>query len=141
MPHAGARNVRFGHGLRVLIADDSSAVRSFIAAQLTAHDFVCSLAEDGTRALRLARLLPMALIVTDVNMPGMSGIELIAALRASPDPRVARIPVVLATGDQDPKLRSRGIQAGANGFLTKPVKPEALIAAVKSALTSVPRDG
>ncbi len=75
-----------------------------------------------------------ALVVADINMPGMDGITFVKKLRAEPRAEVRRIPVIFLTGDKSGELRERAAEAGANDFLEKPVKSAPLQEAVRRIL-------
>ncbi|HEV8247883.1 MAG TPA: response regulator [Polyangiaceae bacterium] len=119
---------------RLLVVDDSAAVRSFIRAHLAPFGFELLDAEDGERALRIARLLPLDVVVADITMPGLDGIEFVRSLRASDERAQRELPVVLLTGDRSPELHRRGIDAGASKVLYKPVTSDSLLSAVNAAL-------
>jgi CheY-like chemotaxis protein len=79
--------------------------------------FEVVVAEDGTRALRLAAETPPALVVTDVEMRPMGGHELARRLKA--DPRLGRVPVVMITSLEGPEARAAGLASGADVYLVK----------------------
>lgn len=110
----------------VLVVDDSATVRGFCRLCLRPLAVDLIEASGGAEALEAVRRAPPALVIADVNMPGMGGIELVQALRADPSPAVRAVPVLLLTGDQDQAVRARGLQAGASEFVEKPIKPPAL---------------
>lgn len=118
----------------VLIVDDSPTIRS--AAKLYLRDLPIEVveAEDGKAALDLCRSRPIAVVIADVNMPGMDGLVFTSELRHDPRREVASIPVLLLSGDRSEDLRARGRTAGANDFVEKPVKGPALAAAVLALL-------
>lgn len=105
-------------GPKVLVVEDSFTVRQLQRSILEAAGYRVSTARDGREALeRLADESDVALVVTDVEMPEMDGIELVEALRA--DPQTQSLPVIVVTtrgGDDD---RRRGIEAGADAYMTK----------------------
>jgi two-component system chemotaxis response regulator CheY len=119
---------------RILLVDDSPAILSFVKARLVRLDCDFYDADDAVRALRLASLMLVDAVIADVNMPGMDGIEFVRALRASENERLRALPVILLTGDRDPSLRERGLAAGAQDFLMKPVDGDALASAVERIL-------
>jgi two-component system chemotaxis response regulator CheY len=119
---------------RVLLVDDSPAILSFLKARLVRLDCDFLDAEDATRALRLASLMLVDLVIADVNMPGLDGIEFVKRLRANESERIQKLPVILLTGDRAPELRERGLAAGAQDFLMKPVGGDALASSVERLL-------
>jgi two-component system, chemotaxis family, chemotaxis protein CheY len=120
----------------VLIVDDSPTIRGFARLFLKTLPVDVAEAEEGKQALEIVRKdLPVVAIV-DVNMPGMDGLAFTRELRADARPEVARLPVVLLTGDAGAELQAEGRAAGATGFLGKPIKGPELQAVVKQYLGS-----
>jgi two-component system, chemotaxis family, chemotaxis protein CheY len=107
---------------KILVVDDSAMLRRQVGAALTAAGYATCEAADGVEALRM--LADIALIVCDVNMPRMNGIELLVELVR--DPKTALIPVVMLTTEGHPDLIQRAKALGAKGWLIKPFKPELL---------------
>jgi two-component system, chemotaxis family, chemotaxis protein CheY len=115
---------------KILIVDDSAMVRRQVGAALTLAGYSTFEAVDGIDAVaKLATTTDTALIVCDVNMPRMNGIELLEKLAG--DPRTARVPLVMLTTEGQPELMKRAKALGAKGWLMKPFKPELLIAVAK----------
>ncbi len=102
---------------RVLVADDAQTTRSAMKGLLEAAGFEVAVAEDGAQALRLASESPPALVVTDVEMRGVGGLELTRRLKA--DPRLRAVPVVMITSLESPEARAAGLAAGADAYLVK----------------------
>ncbi len=121
---------------RILIADDESNIRHVLEFSLQAEGFDVVEAADGEEALRLAVEQGPDLILLDVMMPGMGGIETCRRLKA--EPRTAHIPVVLLTARTRAEDRREGLDAGAARYLTKPFSPHK-VHAVISELLGVPR--
>jgi putative two-component system response regulator len=115
---------------RVLVADDTESVRSLFRKLLLAdgHDVVS--ASDGAAALDAVREHMPDVVLLDVTMPLMDGLEVCRRLKADPATRLT--PIVLVTGQADLSDRIRGIEAGADEFLSKPVHPHELRARVRS---------
>jgi adenylate cyclase len=103
----------------ILVVDDDPDVRQYLADHLTHFGYQILAAESGEDALRVLTTTPVDLIVSDVNMPGMSGIEFCAAVKANPSFQTT--PVILLTGASDYETRLAGLEAGADDFFTKPV--------------------
>ena len=116
----------------VMIVDDSQMVRKQVARTLVAAGFAVIEAQDGADALRQLSTAAEApsLIVLDVNMPNMGGIEFLQSLRAR-GPGLAMPPVVMLTTEGDPKLMQEAKSLGAKGWIVKPFRPEMLLAAVQ----------
>jgi CheY-like chemotaxis protein/MinD-like ATPase involved in chromosome partitioning or flagellar assembly len=117
----------------ILIVDDQKPVREMIAAYLTEAGFNTLLADDGAQALlAVGERLP-DLVVADVNMPNMNGLQLAGYLRA--DPVTARIPILLLSALAQSKDVLAGYAEGADEYVTKPIELAVLLAKVKSLLS------
>ena len=117
---------------RILVVDDIETNRRLLEARLTAEYFDVLMAEDGPSCLDLARSQKPDVILLDVMMPRMDGFETCRRLKA--DPATRHIPVVMVTALDQRSDRIRGLEAGADEFLTKPVDDVALFARVRSLL-------
>jgi len=115
---------------RILVVDDIPANVKLLEARLLAEYFDVLTAEDGPKALAIVDSTNIDLILLDIMMPGMSGFEVCERLKANP--RTSHIPVVMVTALDQPSDRVRGLKAGADDFLTKPVNDLQLISRVKS---------
>lgn len=120
----------------VLIAEDEASLAEAIATTVSLEGLDTIIASAGEEALSLARELGPDLVLLDVMLPGMSGIEVCATLKTSLDTR--HIPVILVTAKSEREDRALGMAAGADGYVTKPFSPVQLIDLVKEALA---RDG
>jgi two-component system chemotaxis response regulator CheY len=124
----------------ILVVDDSATTRSLVAAYLAGwRDVEVLEAASGFEALRVLPTRPVDLIVTDINMPDINGLELISFLRANPNYR--RVPVLIISTENSAEDRKRGLELGAAGYLVKPFGAEALRAAVDAALAGRPPGG
>lgn len=117
---------------RILVVDDTPLNVKLLAAKLAKDYYAISTASSGLEALEKVRRDMPDLILLDIMMPGMDGFEVCTRLKA--DPVTKHIPVVMITALSDVKDRVRGLECGANDFLTKPFNDIALFARVRSLL-------
>lgn len=112
---------------RVLVVDDSPTMRSVVRAALEdAFDVDVYESNNGFEALKaLPETEPLALIVTDINMPEINGLELLNFVRANE--RYKSVPVVIVSTENQSRDRQRGMALGASGYLVKPFEPSALV--------------
>jgi two-component system, chemotaxis family, chemotaxis protein CheY len=111
---------------KVLVVEDNNAMRSLIAAALEEHlDVNVFEAENGFAALKLLPENEFVLIITDINMPDINGLELISFLRQHPVYKA--VPIVIISTESTEEDRRRGLSIGANGYLVKPFTDGELI--------------
>jgi len=115
----------------VLLIDDSRTMREVLKVYLMGGKFTFDEAESAERALEILRTANVDLIVADINMPGMNGIEFVQAVRSDPLRRVRNVPVVLVTGDKSEETVSRVRDAHPDAFLRKPLDAEKLLRTVE----------
>src|SRR5437868_869144 len=115
---------------RVLVVDDVPANAKLLEARLTAEYFDVVTAMGGPEALAICERAQCDIVLLDVMMPDMDGFEVCRRLKTNP--RTHHIPVVMVTALDQPSDRVRGLEAGADDFLTKPVPDIALISRVRS---------
>lgn len=114
-------------GRKVLVVDDMMAIRQVIMAHLKNAGCEPMGAGSGRVALDFLGRERFDLVLSDWNMPGMDGTQLVTAIRAKhPD-----IPIVMVTAEADPKLLATLRELGINGYLIKPFKPQALLAVLQ----------
>ncbi len=113
----------------IVVADDSISVRKFVGRMLEKNGYRVKLAADGLEAAELISQVGCHLVITDLEMPRMTGYELMAQLRQSPATK--RIPVMVVTSRAGAKHRDRAMKEGASAFLTKPVQEDQLLAAIE----------
>jgi two-component system, chemotaxis family, chemotaxis protein CheY len=121
---------------RILIVDDSPTIRKMVRASLKpldSFDFVE--ATNGLEAIEQVALGPVALMILDLNMPDMHGVDVLRFLRNHP--RSREVPVVVLTTRGDDSSRDAAMSAGATQYLTKPFVPQALLSAAQDLLRGV----
>jgi two-component system chemotaxis response regulator CheY len=118
---------------RVLVVDDSASVRWELRSVLEKLGLTVVEAENGVRGLAaLDESAPIHMMIVDVNMPVMDGLEMIRRARAMR--KHASTPIFVLTTEAGPRVVKDGKSAGATAWIIKPVKPETLIAGVRTAL-------
>lgn len=108
--------------------DDSPTVRQQVGLILKQSGYGIIEADDGRAGLLMLARSGISMVICDINMPRMNGLEMLDILRKNP--RYATIPVIMLTSERHPSLVERAKNAGANGWITKPFNAEALLAAV-----------
>ncbi len=116
----------------VLTVDDSASVRQMVRITLSAAGYAVVEADDGTSGLALARKQAVNLVITDLNMPRMNGLDFIRSLRQLPPYR--GVPIVFLTTESDDAMKSQAKASGATAWITKPFKQEQLLAVAKKLL-------
>jgi two-component system chemotaxis response regulator CheY len=116
----------------ILIADDSASMRAVLAMTLREKQYVVVEAKDGKDALAKLPQQKVSLIVSDLNMPGMNGIELIRAVKALPGYKF--LPIVMLTTEGHAEKKEEGRQAGVTAWIVKPFNPDVLNSVVKRIL-------
>jgi len=114
----------------VLIVDDDPTAREALVAILEGEGYTLHQAKDGIQALQLLKQLQPDLVLLDVMMPAMDGFEVCRRIRAAPP--LAEVPIILLTALDDPDSRLRGIESGADDFLSKPPDRRELVARVRT---------
>lgn len=116
---------------RVLVVEDNSDVAAYIGAHLP-KGFAAFYAQDGSLALEKARLLVPDVVITDVMMPVMDGLEMCRRMRA--DELTCHIPIIIVTAKADEPDRIKGIEAGADAYMTKPFSNDELATRIEKLL-------
>jgi len=117
----------------VLIVEDSKAIRSVIRIALEeAGDFFAAEANNGFEALKMLPRRNFDLIITDINMPDINGLELIGFVKSNPAYR--DIPLIIVSTEKTEEDKRRGMALGAMGYVVKPFRKEDLLALVKKAV-------
>ncbi|GKX35855.1 MAG: PleD family two-component system response regulator [Rhizobiaceae bacterium MnEN-MB40S] len=115
---------------RILVVDDIAANRKMLATRLQAEYFEVETAADGRQAIDICTTTAVDLVLLDIMMPGLDGYEVCRFIKS--DPRTMHIPVIMITALDQLQDRVKGLQAGADDFLSKPVNETQLVARVKS---------
>jgi two-component system KDP operon response regulator KdpE len=118
---------------RILVVDDEPQLRRALRSTLSALGFIVADAESGEAALEMVRAEKFDLILLDVNMPGLSGLETCRAVRARSDVSILMLTVRNRTGD-----KIEALDAGADGYVTKPFDVNELLARIRAALRRAP---
>ena len=117
---------------KILVVDDEPGILNLVSSYLKAEGYEVLTASDGTSGLKSARAFKPDLIVLDVMLPGMDGIELLSRLRRESD-----VYVILLTARTEEMDKVIGLTVGADDYVTKPFSPRELVARVKAALRRV----
>ena len=116
----------------VLLIEDDARIREIVERGLGSRGFVVTSAEDGPAGLELARKLEVDVVLLDLMLPGLSGLEVLQEIRMAKP----RLPVVALTALDDTRSKVAGLDAGADDYLTKPFSLEELTARVRARLRS-----
>lgn len=116
--------------LTILVIDDSPTVRRILSVYLAPLHATVLQAKGAAEAMEVLNSRSVDVVIADIKMPEVDGLMLVKALRSHVNPRLRRLPVALLTGED--VSRDRGLEAGANAFLHKPVSPSALFRVVGS---------
>lgn len=109
----------------ILAIDDSASMREILQGALATAGYDVTLATDGDEGLEHALAQHFALVLTDLHMPRMSGLDLVRKLRANPS--YLETPILVLTTESDEKFKVALRDAGATGWMEKPVDPEVLV--------------
>jgi two-component system chemotaxis response regulator CheY len=118
----------------ILIIEDSRTVRIVIGRHLKAAGHLIAEADTAEKAFELLMTDTFELVIADINLPQMDGVTFLRKLRESPKSQLAKLPVLILTGDASDELRKQCAAAGANGFISKPISEQSLLTAVTSAM-------
>jgi signal transduction histidine kinase/CheY-like chemotaxis protein len=121
-----------GQGERILLADDSADMREYIRRLLADKGYAVETVADGEAALAAAQRRPPDLVLSDVMMPGLDGLGLLAALRR--DPALGKLPIILLSARAGEEARVEGLDAGADDYVSKPFSARELLARVRANL-------
>ena len=110
----------------ILVVDDDDRIRDLLSRFLRARGYRVSAAPHADKALAMLRSLAFDLLILDVMMPGMDGFELTETVRENGD-----VPILLLTARGEPEDRIRGLSAGADDYLAKPIEAEHLVSSIE----------
>jgi DNA-binding response OmpR family regulator len=122
-------------GKRILVVDDDAKTVELVKLYLNRDGYKVLVAYNGNEALRLAKEVRPDLIVLDLMLPGMDGLEVCSALRAESD-----VPIIMLTAKTAEQDRLLGLDLGADDYVTKPFSPKELAARVRAVLRRLPED-
>lgn len=117
---------------RVLVADDDDKIRELLELYLTKEGFAVEQAADGAEAILKAQQLKPDLIVLDIMMPVLDGMEVCRQVR-----KFSQVPVIMLTARTEDEDRIMGLELGADDYLAKPFNPRELVARVKAVLRRI----
>ncbi len=125
--------------LKILVVEDSSSMRSFIVSSLLQYyDAQIAEAENGFEALKLLPSEKFDLILTDINMPDINGLELLRYLKENEN--YCHIPVIIVSTENTEADRKRGMSLGADSYLDKPFEPEALNKLIENLFSQIHKE-
>lgn len=113
----------------ILVADDDDEIRKLIQIYLENDGYVCHLARDGVEALEIAKREPIELIVLDIMMPRLGGLDVCMEIR-----KERNVPIIMLSAKSEDLDKINGLTSGADDYMTKPFSPLELIARIKSQL-------
>ena len=122
----------FNNPVTIMVVDDNEMNRDLLSRRLERKGFNCMLAEDAYKALELLENQPCDLILLDIMMPGMSGVEMLAKVRETRSP--AELPIIMATAKDSREDVVAALRLGASDYVTKPLDFAVVLARVNTQL-------
>ena len=119
----------------ILAVDDMRSMRDLVKSVLEKRGHKVVTQEDGNTAIKYAQSNSVDLVITDINMPNMTGLDLIGKLRNLPD--YARTPILMLTTEDTDEKKQIARSAGANGWIQKPFNPDRLVNAVEKTMAKL----
>ena len=116
----------------VLVVDDELSIRRMLGYMLGKTDYTVLMAGSGEEALEKLAANPVSIMLLDIAMPNMDGLTLLHHMRTMPD--YQKLPVIMLTASSDEVKRAKALDAGANVFLNKLIKPNELLAAIDQSI-------
>jgi DNA-binding response OmpR family regulator len=115
--------------MRILVVDDEADLAAILANRLRRAGYAVSVAADGLEALEMIRREPPALVLLDIRMPRLDGLETLRRIRG--ESATARLPVIVMTANADPADRARALECGADECLAKPFETAEMLARIR----------
>lgn len=125
--------------MKIMIVDDCPTTRRLLGLYLRGKSYELVFAENGLDALEKLARENISLILSDLNMPYMDGIELLKSVRS--DPILSHIPFLMVTTEADEDEKKRALDSGANGYLVKPVTVDILLQSIRKILKEIFKGG
>ncbi|MBI1207976.1 MAG: response regulator [Azospirillum sp.] len=114
---------------RILSVDDSASIRQMVAFTLESAGYDVVTAVDGEDGLNRLKTTTVDMVITDLNMPKLSGVDMIRQIRTIP--ALKFVPIVMLTTESEERKKMEGRAAGATGWIVKPFNPDQLLAVVR----------
>lgn len=125
--------------MKIMIVDDCPTTRRLLGLYLRGKGYELVFAENGLDALEKLAREDISLILSDLNMPYMDGIELLKSIRSNPN--LSHIPFLMVTTEADESEKKMAIDSGANGYLVKPVTVDILLQSIRKILKGIFKGG
>jgi two-component system chemotaxis response regulator CheY len=121
--------------MKILVVDDDKTTRKILGIYLKSKGYKVEYAENGLEALEKLGAGSINLVMTDLNMPYMDGIELTRSIRNDPD--LAETPILMVTTEADEEEKAKAMEAGADGYLVKPVSADMVSQNIRNILADI----
>lgn len=125
--------------MKIMIVDDCPTTRKLLGLYLRGKGFDLVFAENGLDALEKLSREKISLVLSDLNMPYMDGMELLRSIRSNPT--LSHIPFLMVTTEADEEEKKRALDSGADGYLVKPVTAEVILQNIRKILKDIFRGG
>ncbi|MGK5094656.1 response regulator [Deltaproteobacteria bacterium TL4] len=117
---------------KIMIVDDEKPIRELVAFRLENQGFQCTNVENGTEALRVIRTNRPSLVILDVMLPDINGLEVCKTIKSNPETQAIKVLLLSAKGQQEDQ--DKGFAAGADAYITKPFLAKQLLNAMERVL-------
>ncbi len=125
--------------MKILVVDDDRTTRKILGLYLKSKGYEVEYAENGIDAMEKLGMVNVNLVMTDLNMPYMDGLELIRTIKA--DDNYKELPILMVTTEADEEEKKKAMDAGADGYLIKPVSADMVTSNIKDILAEIFRKG